>query len=146
MIKIDLNPNNKILKQFKWACLVAFPIISLIVIKIAKLVNNNYSKDSNLLIIGICSAIGVLIFLLGTINIRSIKYIYLGLIFLFYPLSIIIGNIVLLLLYTFLFLPFGIVFKLIGRDELRLKFNTNAQSHWIKCKEPRPAEAYYRQF
>ncbi len=41
----------------------------------------------------------------------------------------VVSPIVLLLIYLFFFIPIGLYFKLVGRDELRLK-NTNYASYW----------------
>ena len=44
-----------------------------------------------------------------------------------------------------LFAPIGILMRLIGRDELRLKFNRK-QSHWISRIEPFKSESFKTQF
>jgi len=44
-----------------------------------------------------------------------------------------------------LFAPMGILMRLIGRDELRLKFNRK-QSHWISRTESFKSESFRTQF
>ena len=60
-------------------------------------------------------------------------------------LSIIINPIVLGTIFFGLFTPIAIFMRLIGRDELRLKFNQRA-SHWISRNEKIKSESFKHQF
>ncbi len=41
-------------------------------------------------------------------------------------------HLILALMYYLVFTPVGLVMKALGRDPLRLKFNKNAESYWVK--------------
>ncbi len=43
-------------------------------------------------------------------------------------------HLILALMYYLVFTPVGLVMKALGRDPLRLKFNKNAESYWVKRK------------
>ena len=60
-------------------------------------------------------------------------------------LSIIVSPIVLGVIFFGLFMPIAFVMKLIGRDELRLKFKKKS-SHWISRIEPIRPESFKQQF
>jgi hypothetical protein len=60
-------------------------------------------------------------------------------------LSIIVSPIVLGVIFFGLFMPIAFVMKLIGRDELRLKFKKKS-SHWISRIEPIRSESFKQQF
>ncbi len=53
--------------------------------------------------------------------------------------------IVLGIIFFGLFTPIAILIRLIGRDELRLKFTQKA-SHWISREEPIKSESFKHQF
>ena len=60
-------------------------------------------------------------------------------------LSMIVGPILLGLIFFGLFTPIALLMRLIGRDELKLKFSQKA-SHWITRSEPIRSESFKRQF
>tara|TARA_B100000242_G_scaffold292316_1_gene267476 strand:- start:7051 stop:7449 length:399 start_codon:yes stop_codon:yes gene_type:complete len=60
-------------------------------------------------------------------------------------LGMIVSPIVLGLIFFGLFTPIAVLLRVIGRDELRLKFNRKA-SHWIKRSEPIKSESFKNQF
>jgi len=60
-------------------------------------------------------------------------------------LSMIVSPIVLGIIFFGLFTPIAFVFRLSGRDELRLKF-VKKRSHWISRAEPIKSESFKYQF
>jgi len=60
-------------------------------------------------------------------------------------LGIIVSPIVLGIIFFGLFTPIAILMRLIGRDELRLKFGQKV-SHWIPRSESITSESFKRQF
>lgn len=60
-------------------------------------------------------------------------------------LSLIINPIIMGLIFFFLFTPMAIVMRIVGRDELRLRFN-NKSSHWLSRKEASKIDSFRNQF
>ena len=60
-------------------------------------------------------------------------------------LGMIVSPIVLGIIFFGLFTPIAMLMRLIGRDELRLKY-TNKASHWISRDEPIKSESFKHQF
>ncbi len=59
----------------------------------------------------------------------------------------IVNPVVLGLIYLLTILPIGLIFKLLGKDPLRLKRDPNASSYWIARQPPGPAaDSLPRQF
>ncbi len=59
----------------------------------------------------------------------------------------IVNPVVLGLIYVLTIVPIGLIFKLLGKDPLRLKRDPNASSYWIKRQPPGPAaDSLPRQF
>ena len=62
------------------------------------------------------------------------------------PLGMVLGEVLLLAMYFGVFLPIGLLFKLIGRDPLARKFDRSAESYWLPKGSSSDAAAYLRQF
>jgi hypothetical protein len=48
--------------------------------------------------------------------------------------------------YYLLLTPVGLVFRLIGRDPLRRRFDRNATTYWIARRPPETSDRYFHQF
>jgi hypothetical protein len=54
------------------------------------------------------------------------------------------AEVILLSVYLFVFVPMGIVFRLLRRDALRLQ-KAATDTYWQKKSQPRNAASYFRQ-
>jgi hypothetical protein len=63
-----------------------------------------------------------------------------------YPISWVISNVLLAVMYFFLFTTFAMIFRLLGRDELRRRFDRGASTYWRERDAARPASYYFKQF
>jgi hypothetical protein len=92
------------------------------------------------------AALAVVIGGLGLIRPQLIRPIFVGWMVLAFPIGWTVSLVLLGLVYYGLFLPIGLVFRLIGRDALQLRPRPGVSTYWT----PRPAEAdvrrYFRQF
>jgi hypothetical protein len=94
-------------------------------------------------------ALAVLSVTVGPIGLvwpRAIRPVFLVWMILAYPIGWTVSRLVLGVLFYGLFTPIGVVFRLIGRDELGLKKQPAAASYW---QQKRPADdkaQYLRQF
>lgn len=90
---------------------------------------------------------GLIFMLLGFIAPVIIKPLY----FVWMSLSVILGyistRVILALLYYLIITPIGIIFKLMGKDLLNLKFDKKAETYWIKREiKPYDKKETERQF
>jgi hypothetical protein len=91
-------------------------------------------------------AAGLVIFLLSLLSLRLTRMIYQGLMIITLPISFAVSFLFLAALYFLLLTPLGLVFRLIKRDPLHRKFDTDAQSYWLSWRRPDSYERYFRQF
>lgn len=135
MALIDLNfkPTNRQLRQFGWMSLPLLPLIA-------------WSWSGTGITLAISGIIGLGLALTGTLRPAWLKYPFIGLSLLGWPIGVVVGECVLLLIYFVIFLPIGLLFRLLGRDALQLKLDRTAMSYWQKRREARPPQDYYRQF
>lgn len=48
--------------------------------------------------------------------------------------------------YFLLLTPLGLLFRLIGRDPLCRKFDSDVKSYWLTHKSPKNLDSYFHQF
>jgi hypothetical protein len=76
----------------------------------------------------------------------AIRYLYTGWMIVAFPIGWTISHLVLALMFYGLFAPVAAVFRLIGRDELRLRRKRSPDSYWTPKPGAARARDYFRQF
>jgi hypothetical protein len=76
---------------------------------------------------------------------KAVKPLFRGLTIMAAPIGMVIGEFAMLLIYFGVFLPFGLVFRIVKRDALQLKFDRKATTYWQPKRQPGGAASYYRQ-
>jgi len=137
IIEINWHPNTKELRNFGIAALIATAVISLLLYLFKGL-----SIQWSITIF----AFGLIIFISSIISIKLTRCFYLGLIILTFPIGYVISFLLMAVFYFLLITPFGIVFRLIGRDSLNREFDSKAKSYWVKRKPPESLNRYFQQF
>lgn len=135
MIKLDLNPPAKQLRQFGWIALFGFPLLGWMLTR--------FGVPMVALYIGI--GIGVLMALFALLKAdAAIKPVYVGLMVITFPLALIISTVLLGLIFFGMFAPVGIVLRLIRRDPLHRRRDPAAPSYWHVRTAPRTPASYLR--
>ena len=137
LIEIDWNPKSKQLRNFGKIAMVASVIISLLLYLL---------KGVAFKWLLIIVAFGLMVFIISMISLKLTKIIYLGMILLTMPIGWVVSFIVLAVFYYLLLAPLGFFFRLIGRDPLYRKFDSNAKSYWLARRPPKGLEQYFHQF
>lgn len=137
LIKLNLNPTDKDLRLFALAALIASLLLT-VILYLAKGLAMKWCV--------VIVAIGGAIFLSGIVSITLIRWIYLALTLLTFPIGLVISFIVLGVFYYVLLTPLGLIFRLIGRDPLQRKFEKTANSYWIPHRPCENNERYFSQF
>ena len=91
-------------------------------------------------------ALGAVSFVLALVQPRLLHPLYVALMVVAFPIGFVISNVILLALYFGLFTPFSMVFRLIGRDTMKRKFEPEAESYWIKRTGSTPASQRFKQY
>ena len=81
----------------------------------------------------------------GLIAPAIIRPIYTGWMIVAFPIGWTVSKIALGLMFFLVFLPVGLVFRMTGRDALRLK-RTRDGSYWVEKPATRSSDEYLRQF
>ena len=90
---------------------------------------------------------GAVLFVLGTVQPRTLKWVYVGWMSVAFVLGFIMAHIILTLFFFIIITPIGLVARMFGQDFLSLKLNRDAPSYWIpRPQKARSAAEYERQF
>jgi hypothetical protein len=136
MIEIDRHPAPRTLRQFAGLFLVAFGVIGYLLLRRAG------STEAAAVAWGLAA----LVFLVGMIRPQAIRLVYVGMIYLAFPIGWVISHILLALVLYFVFTPIGWALRLFGRDPLQRGFDARAGSYWTPHRQPASIDRYFRQF
>ncbi|HUG18283.1 MAG TPA: hypothetical protein VMM56_04860 [Planctomycetaceae bacterium] len=133
LVQLNWNPEDRQLKQFGMLSLVLFPFVTWI-------------WGASWSAIGIAAVIGAFFATIGTAAPQVLKPVFLGLSLILMPIGIVVGEILLFLAYVTVIVPIGIIFRLMGRDRLQLKFDRECESYWQDKHLPTSPSRYYQQY
>jgi len=132
LVEINWRPSDHQLQQFGVICFFALPAIA-------------WFWGASVSVIVTLATIGLAIALVGMIAPPALKHLFLSLSLVTTPIGVVVGELVMLAIYLGCFLPIGIVFRVLGRDALRLKLDRNATSYWESKKQPTSLASYFLQ-
>jgi hypothetical protein len=62
-----------------------------------------------------------------------------------FPIGWLVSHVMLAVLYFVLFLPLGLMFRLLGRDALSLR-KPSVETYWTEKQQPEDVVRYFRQY
>jgi hypothetical protein len=137
LIEINWSPNHKELRKFGIISLIASTLIALSLYVLKGLV---------IQWLAIIFFVGIIIFVISMISLKVTRGIYLGLILVTMPIGLVVSFTLMAIFYFLLLTPLGLLFRLIGRDALGRKFDSNTNSYWISRQPPENLDRYFHQF
>ncbi len=81
----------------------------------------------------------------GLVRPSWLKPVFLGLTLLTWPIGLVVSNVVLALLYYGVFTPIALVFRVMGRDALKRRFEPEATSYWEPYSPGGQLDRYLKQ-
>jgi hypothetical protein len=137
LVEINWYPNRKQLQNFGIIALAASAIICLL-LYLLKGIAIQWALT--------IFAAGFIIFASSMISLRLTRMIYVCLVAVTFPIGLVVSFTLLMAFYFLLFTPLGFIFRLMGRDPLRRKFDPTANSYWLQRNPPEDPERYFQQF
>jgi len=128
-------PSTKMLRQFAGLSLVVFGGLA---------AWRSLHGDTGMVTIALGVFAGV-VGVGGLIAPAAVRPVYTGWMILAFPIGWTLSKVALGLAFLFVFVPVGLVFRIIHRDALRLK-RGNAATYWTEKQTARTGEEYLRQF
>ena len=71
---------------------------------------------------------------------------YLGWIYLFFPIGYVMSHVVMGLTYYLVLSPIGLLMRLFGKDPMRRKWDPSATTYWVEREPVVDSSRYFRQF
>jgi hypothetical protein len=136
MIEIDRHPAPRTLRQFAGLFLVAFGVIGYLLLR----------RTESMEAAAMAWGLAALVFLVGMIRPQAIRLVYVGLIYLAFPIGWVVSHILLAIVLYFVFTPIGWALRLLGRGPLERGFDLRAESYWTPHRQPASIDRYFRQF
>ena len=127
LIEINWNPNHKELHKFGIISLIASVLIALLLYVL---------KGLGIQWMAVIFFVGFIIFVSSMISLKVTRGIYLGLILVTMPIGLVVSFTLMATFYFLLLTPLGLLFRLMGRDSLGRKFDSNTNSYWISRRPP----------
>ncbi len=131
LVEINWKPTDRQLRQFGGIAVVALPMLALI-------------WRASTPVIGTMAGIGAVVGVVSFLFPKAVKPLFIGLSVAAIPIGIVMAEVILFSVYLFVFVPMGIVFRLMRRDALKLQ-KSETDSYWQKKCQPRNAASYFRQ-
>lgn len=133
LVEMNWQPSDRELKQFGLISLVAFPLLG-------------WMWGASSVVLTILAVIGAVLASLGFVVPAALKPVYIGLCLLTMPIGMVVGELMMAIVFYGVFLPIGLVFRLMGRDALQLQLDRQAPSYWQAKKRPTGAASYFQQW
>lgn len=137
LIEINWSPNRKELRKFGIISLIASVLIALLLYIL---------KGLGIQWAAVILFVGLIIFISSMISFKVTRGIYLGLILVTMPIGLAVSLTLMAIFYFLLLTPLGLLFRLMGRDALGRKFDSNTKSYWIVRRPPENPDRYFHQF
>ncbi len=145
MIKLDLNPSARTLRQFGLIGLVMFPVFATAahfkLIAFAALPDGAVPPT-----VYVLAGLGVYCGLAALVWPKALKPLYVTMTVLFFPIGVVVFHLLMGVVYYLVITPVGLVFKPIGRDALKRKSDPSAETSWMPRKPVADVKRYSRQF
>ena len=132
LVEINWTPSDRQLRQFGVICLVALPLVA-------------WLWGGGTQVIAGTAVAGLVLAIAGWFVPRTIKPIFLLLTIVATPIGMVIGEFAMMAIYFGVFLPIGLIFRLIGRDALQRTIDRDQKTYWQPKEQPKDAASYYRQ-
>jgi hypothetical protein len=137
VVQINTDPTRRQLKQFGfiWMGFVAF----FGAVAFFKFGNPSLAR-------GVWVA-AVVVPVVGRIFPRFMRWVFLGMSYLAFPIGFVVSHVVLAVVYYLVLTPIGILTRLFGYDSMRRRFDPEAKSYWVeRSAAAGGSKRYFRQF
>jgi len=143
MIKLNLIPERRILKQFAFFAVLGLPLIAFAVLKISGAWSwtESWTHPAMLWTAGV-GLTQLVLFL--TVTDAVTRWLYVGLMVVAFPIGFLLSQVLMALIFYLLFTPIGLFFRLTGRDAMGRKLDPTKKSYWHDRGPQRSPASYFK--
>jgi hypothetical protein len=133
---LNFSPSPRVLRQFAATWLLVFAAL-------ACWHGLHYQRPIAGVVLGVLT---VLVGLAGLRKPSAVRGVYVAAVLLTFPLGWLVSRVLLAAIYYVILTPVALVFRLVGRDALRLRPRRDMTTYWLPKPQPADAASYFRQF
>lgn len=131
-VEINRDPTQRQLRQFGVIAFIVLPLIG-------------WGWNAGTQTLLVLASVGAAAAAAGFLVPAFLRPVFIGLMILGAPIGIVVSEIIMLLIYFLVFLPIGLLMRLVGRDVLELTVDRKAETYWQARKQTTKPENYFRQ-
>ena len=146
-MKLDLQPDRRLLRQFAWASLIMFPLIAGFL---------SWKWNLPLTWVLVLCGIGVAVALVELVLVEALgafgtlleklipRTVYQLLTFVAFPIGFVLSQVLMATIFYLVFTPIGLFFRLVGRDAMGRKKDPSKKSFWHDRGPARSPASYFK--
>ena len=134
LIDINWRPTDRQLRQFGLICIAGLPVLGWVF------------SSHHPTITAAAAVAGAVCGLLGWLKPQLLKPLFIGLTVVTFPIGLLVSELIVGLMFVFLFTPVALAFKLMGRDALQRRFDRQRKTYWEPHPASVPAHRYFQQY
>ena len=135
LLRINRHPSPKDLRLFASLWLIFFA-------GFATLAWHHAHPAGAATLLGLALLVG----LIGWIKPPSIRLLYVGSVYVTFPIGFVLSHVILALVYYLVITPIGLLMRLLGRDPLQRRFEPALKTYWEPKTTKRTPADYLRQY
>lgn len=145
LIKLNLNPTSRELKQFGFIAFGAFALLGVLlyfhVIPLWRVLG-----AATPVVVYVLWAVGALSALLSMVAPKLNRPLFVLLSVVAYPIGAVMSYVIMGAFFFLVLSPLGLIFRIAGRDPLKRRFDPTARSYWIPHEKASKTARYFNQF
>lgn len=146
LVSLDLSPDRKTLRQFGVIALVFFAGIGAYVMWRHHLLGFDLPEDLATSLGTGLVALGAVSGLLAALFPPALRWLYVGLIVITFPIGFVVSHVILALLYYLVLTPIGLAMRLFGYDPMHRKLEPEAATYWVERAPRTNVQDYFKQY
>jgi Saxitoxin biosynthesis operon protein SxtJ len=145
-IEIDWKPGVQHLRGFGTGCVVAFGAFGAWVLWRHSVFGIGLGPETALRVTVALWGLAALCGILRFVAPRWLRPLYVGLMAVSMPIGFVMSHVVVGVVFFGVVTPIALIFRLLGRDPMRRKFDRDAKTYWTRRSAIVDVMRYYRQF
>lgn len=146
LVEINWTPDARTLKNFGFICVVFLMVAGAWIFLRHSFLFFDFVENTAIRAACTLWGIACVFFIASVVYSKAMYPIYLALVTISLPIGFVVSHIAMAFLYYCIFTPFGVVFKIMKRDVLERKFESDRQSYWVKRNRETDRQRYFRQY
>jgi hypothetical protein len=146
-MKLILQPDRRMLRQFAWACLFLLPAIAgflawkhdLPTVWVFVAIGVGvFAALIELVLMVVAESVGLLL------EKTFLRPLFQGLALVAFPIGFVLSHVLIASIYYLVVTPIALVFRLVGRDAIGRRINRHQGSYWTNRSVGRTASSYFK--